>query len=122
MSYTIDWEKVAQEQVVPEGRYPARIDKADVRVSKEGGNPYLNIEFTLTEEPLTGRKVWSVFMLEPRALWKLRNLLVALGYPVQGTSDFEPTDLIGQEVGIVVTHEEYQGQLRARANTFYSLR
>jgi len=121
MSFTIDWEKVAQEQVVPEGRYPARIDKVEERASKEGGKPYLSIEFTFTEEPLTGRKVWSVFMLEPRALWKLRNLLVALGFSVQGVADFNPEDLISQEVGVVVTHEEYQGQLRARANSFFSL-
>jgi len=116
----VNWDDIASSEVVPEGRHPARVDKVEVRTSEQG-NQYWGITFVLTQEPLTGRVVWAPFMLEPQNLWKLRQLCDAIGIDLAGRRDFDSDELIDQEVGVIVTHEDYQGQTRARVKGFYAL-
>jgi len=115
-----DWDKVAADELIPEGRYPARIDKVVEGESQEG-NPKWGITFTFTEEPVTGRKLYESFSLMPRALWKLRQLAAACGIDLTGRDDLDTDELLNVDVGVVVTHDSYQGQPRTRVNTFFPI-
>jgi hypothetical protein len=118
----VNWDEIAKGEILPEGKYAARIDKVEEKVSKPPkNNPYWQVTFTLTEEPHTGRKAWDKFMLSTDALWKLKNLLDAIGLEVKGEADLDSNDLLQQEVGIVIKHETYEGQLRHRVQGFFNL-
>jgi hypothetical protein len=118
----IAWDDIAKGEIIPEGKYAARIDKVEEKISKPPkNNPYWQLTFTLLEEPFTGRKAWDKFMLSVDALWKLKNLLDAIGIEVKGESDLDSSDLLGQEVGIVIKHETYENQLKHRVQGFFSL-
>lgn len=114
------WDKVAADELIPEGRFPARIDKIDPGES-QAGNPKWGITFTLTEEPVTGRKLYEGFSLMPRALWKLRQLAAACGVDLTDRDDLDTEELLNKEVGVIVTHDVYEGSPRTRVNTFFPI-
>jgi len=116
----INWDDIAAQAVIPEGRYPARVDDVEQRTSEEG-NEYLNVTFSITEGELEGRKVWGVFMKEPQHLWKMRQLCEAAGIDLAGRDDFDTDELKDLEVGIIVKNRIYQGAERSSAQGFFSL-
>ena len=116
----VDWDSVAESEAVPEGRYQTRIDKVKDKTSPNN-NQYWLMSFTITDEPAIGRKVFGNFMLSPTSLWKLRNLMKAIGMATQGLSALNADDYIGAEVGVVVVHELYDGEVRARVQSFFPL-
>jgi hypothetical protein len=119
--FQVNWDDVAKGEAVPPGRYPARIDKVEDQTS-EKGNAYWQVTFTLTEEPAIGRKVWGNFMLQPQSLWKLRQLMKAIGMPTQGVGNLVADEFIGQEVGVIVINETYEGEPRSRVQGFFPLK
>jgi len=119
--FKTNWDEVAKNELIPDGRYGARIDKVDERTSKDKGNTYWNIEFTITDEAALGRKVWGVFMLTPNSLWKLRQLYEALGQDPSGEQELDSNELVGLDVGVVLGTEEYQGKIRNKIASFYAL-
>jgi len=117
-----DWDEIAKDELISEGRHPARIDAVEERESQSTpGNMYWNITFTVTEGPHTGRQAWAVCMLDAKSLWKLRQLADAVGIDLGGRSDIDTEELLQQECGIVITHEEYEGRLRHRVSQFFPL-
>lgn len=118
----VNFDDVAVSEVVPEGRFSARIDNVEERTGKtEPHNTYWNVEFTIQDEPVVGRKVWDVFMLQPQSLWKLKRLMQCANVSPEGRMDLDSDELLGQEVGVVVAHEAYEGQARARVKGYFNL-
>ena len=64
---------------VPEGRYEAIIEFAEVRESKSSDNDYLNFEFKMMDDEHEGRKQWLIRSLSSKALPMLKDMLVELG-------------------------------------------
>jgi len=118
----VNFDDVAVSEVVPEGRYSATIDGVEERVGQaEPHNQYWNVEFTIQDQPVVGRKVWDVFMLQPQSLWKLKRLMQCANMPTEGRADLDSEELLGQEVGVVVMHETYEGQVRSRVKGYFNL-
>jgi len=116
----VNWDDPATGGLVPPGRYSARIDKVEEKTSPQQ-NDYWLMTFTITDEPAIGKKVWGNFMLSPTSLWKLRNLMKAIGMPTQGIANLNVDDFLQAEVGVVVVHELYEGEPRARVQSFFPL-
>lgn len=119
----VDWGEVSKGDLIPEGRYPCRIDKVEVKQSK-AGNEYWNFHFTITVEPLEGRKVFGIVMPQPNMLWKLKQICDAVGVDLEGRSvedEFDTDELIGQELGVIVGSDMYEGVLRSRTTGFFAL-
>lgn len=76
-------------EALPEGAYPVVIEKVERRESKSSEHDYLNWELTVTDGEHKERKLWMITSLSPRALWKLKDVLDALGYDTEGELDFE---------------------------------
>jgi len=117
----VDWKEVAKQELIPEGKVAARLDKIEEREGKEEPhNPYWNFEFTvIAPEEVVGRKVWDVFMLDTKSLWKLRNFCQCVGIALEGTRDIDTDELTGQEVGLVIGHETYEGRERNRVKGYF---
>ena len=122
-------------EALPEGAYPVIIEKVERRESKSSEHDYLNWELTVSEGEHKERKLWMITSLSPRALWKLKDVLDALGYDTEGELDFEFDDqaveqsqgplllspqLAGEPAIAVVKNELYNEKERNRVEELVS--
>jgi hypothetical protein len=116
----VNWEDLAKGNAIEPGRYPVRIDDVKDKTSK-AGNAMWEIELTITDGPATGRKLWATIMMQPNALWKLRQLLEAIGLEKAGTDDLDTEELKDCELLVDVINEDYEGQISNRVKKFVKL-
>lgn len=106
--------------VVPAGVYNAVVDTSETQLLKsQGGGDYLTIRFAIADGDYRGVRVLERFSLQPKALWKLKRLLKAVGYPIpSGQFAFEPAAIHGRPVKIRVSVETFEGRERNRVEDF----
>lgn len=105
---------------VPAGMYLASVQEIKQKVSSSG-NPYLSWEFVIEEpQEYAARKLWYNTSLQPHALFSLKRLLEALEYftaeDLNGQISFEPDDLLGFQVTLVVVDDVYDGKQVSRVD------
>lgn len=102
---------------IPAGVYDAVIDatRSEVRQS-QAGNTVLNVAFVIQNHPeYTGRIVFENYAITDKALWKIGQMLEALGFDVKGKKfTFDHGELHNKRCRIHVIQEEYNGTLRNR--------
>ena len=99
------------------GTYNVRIRKIEQKMSQASNNPFLAWELEILQAPYEGVPLFYNTSLQTKALFSLRQALVALGYDkeeLKGAIEIDPVDLVGMECCAVVTLEDYQGTARAR--------
>lgn len=109
---------------LPVGPYPAEIVSAVTRVSATSGNEYASITFRVNPdaypadftdgnpdgtELLYNRLAWED---TPQARWRWRQFMERVGGPLSRTVDLN--SLIGLHATIDVSHQEYEGEMRAQ--------
>jgi len=122
---TVDFSDAESFDAVPAGEYPVVVIEVEVRESQRSEHPYLNWELEITEGEATGRKLWMMTSLSPKALWRLQQVFENLGLP-QDEVELEVDDdtglvtepeLAGLPAVAPVTNEVYEGRERARVET-----
>ena len=119
-SFTIDFTGVESRVTIPEGDYSIKVKE----VTREVGDKadYFKWVFEVTGPKHEGATLYNNTSLATQSLWALRNLLETLGVDVpDGPLELEVEELVGLECGAVVTHEEYEGKIKARISDFYPL-
>lgn len=96
---------------LPAGSYNARIIDVKKGIS-QNGNEKLEVTFKVTD-PATyrGRQAWANISLVDHALFSLKQLLHAAGYPreqLEGVVEFDTDDLRGVEVTIHLRNSRYE--------------
>jgi hypothetical protein len=100
-------------EILPEGLYNATLVDAEIIERDDPDKyPYVKWEFKYTDQ---SGKAWTNTSLSPNALWKLRELLDAVGEDEEILDDEEgfdldPTDYIGEEVTLHITVGSYKGK------------
>jgi hypothetical protein len=127
---TVDFSSVEEFEALEEREYLAEITKVEFREPQTADKyPYLNVEVTIREEgEYQGRKVWAIWSLSPKALWRAKAAWENLGVIAEDSEielDVdEDTNLVTDPpfVGIPcmvgVKNEPYEGTMRSRAETF----
>ena len=87
-----------------------KIDEA-----KSSGQMKCQLEFTLEDEEVSGRKVWATHSLQSQSLFALKRSMVAIGAdPVElsGPVDLDEvlTDLVGSSCRLDISLGEYEGR------------
>ena len=118
---------------LPEGEYECVIEKVEVRDSKSSDHDYLNWELKVLDEDYEDRRLWMITSLSPKALFRLKDVLVAIDV-IDGDEELEiewedDVDITSQEGPLVtnpdldglpcvavVTNEVYEGRERNRVN------
>jgi hypothetical protein len=101
-------------KAIPEGTYSVKVAEAEI-VESQSGNPMVKIVFEVTEGKQKGSKLFENVSLQPQALFKLKALLLALGYDIpDGAFDLDVTELLDLECEVEVAHEKYEGKNRAK--------
>lgn len=118
---------------LPEGRYECVVEKVEVRDSKSSDNDYLNWELKVMDDEYEGRKLWMITSLSEKALFRLKDVYLALGVIEEDDEvelEWEDDVDIQQSEGplvtnpdvdglaciAVVTNEIYEGRERNRVN------
>ena len=117
---SVDLSDVGGNEWPPEGVHVAKVVKCETQRSSSG-NPMLYWEFEVSaDDGSQFRRVWTNTSLQPQALWKLRDLVNALGvFP--GPDGFKKSECLGKMCRIWVTHEEYQGKTIAKVDEYSPL-
>jgi hypothetical protein len=98
----------------PDGIYTAEVKSAEKDVSSNG-----NEMVVVRYKTQIGSTVFDRFMLLPQSLWVLRTALNCMGYDTpDGPFDFDPDDLVGQQLGIEITNEEYEEKDQPRVTGY----
>lgn len=93
---------------IPAGDYVLEIEDIEERVSKSG-NDMLNITFSVAEGEYEGRKIFEFYVLTEKALWKLKDLFIALGIDTDGMVNVDIEDLVGEMLIGNVEIQEQKG-------------
>lgn len=120
----IDFSNVKGLEPVEEGTYSLRIEKATSGTSASG-QPKIDLQWTIEEGELAGRKIFDTLSFHPDALWRTKLVLEALGFDVDGEIDSDelPEQLLGQSaVCEVEIQESDPSQINPKTNEPYSPR
>ena len=117
MSPRIDFSGVTEFKAIPEGTYPCVFSAFKyVEQAKSSGQPYIELNFTVSEGEHAGRKLYRNYSLQPQSLWAIKNTLITLGVAPEAFADeggVEISDLCNEAIGatcaVQVKVHEYQG-------------
>lgn len=113
----VDFTNVESYGKCAEGIHTAKIVDIEEATS-QAGDDMLKITFEVVSGESKGCKLFDNCVLTEKALWKFQLLLKALGMRCDGKIAIDLDKLIGKLVDVEVSHEEYNGQTRARVNDF----
>lgn len=109
-------------RVVPPGEYVAAVENVKHETSSKSNKPFLGWELKIVEGDSKGAKLFHNTSLQPQALWKLRQMLEALGVETEeGAMSLNLTEYVGLQLGVEVDNEEYDGKTRTRVVDVFSL-
>lgn len=103
----LDFSNVPSREPLEEGIYVLQIAKATEKVASTG-TPMLSIEYDVMEVE-GNRKLWENYPLTDAALWKLQELMTALGFDTSEIVNLEPSELVGSQVSAKVIQDVYNG-------------
>jgi hypothetical protein len=105
---------------VPEGDYKVKVASVK-QVTAKSGNEMLEWDFEFLEGKAKGKKVRDRTVLTPEALWKLKQLLEAMGKKVpQAKARLDLASYLGLELGITVVDEEYNNKIHSSVSDYLS--
>lgn len=93
---------------VPAGTYDATIVAAEPTTSK-AGNPMIKIRWRIDGGEHDKRNIFDNLVFTTAALWRVRQVLEALGYASNFNGAVNPESLIGESATIVVTIQAGNG-------------
>lgn len=125
---------VEKPPILAKGRYEAECVEVSIQTSSGKGNRYYSIAVRVPPEQIPANQqdafedgavlYWNRQLVptgkDQRAKYNLRKLLEAFDMPTQITT-FDPNELMGQRVGIVVDHERWQGEDRAQIKSLFTI-
>lgn len=100
-----------------EGIHRAKIAEIQEKTS-QGGDDMLQVKMEVVAGADKGCTVFDNCVLTDKALWKLKQLLTAIGVKCDGKVAVDLDNLIGKVCEIEVSHEEYNGSVRARITNY----
>jgi hypothetical protein len=106
---------------IPEGAYRMRLIELEKGTSK-ADNPMWIWTFVVVSGDHEGTELKTWTALTPAAMWKLSEVLEALGFEAKdGRAKFKKEEAIGREVMAEVVDSEYQGRTNSSISTLKPL-
>lgn len=103
-----------------EGVHTAKLIEIE-ETTTQAGDDMLKATFEVISGQDKGCRVFDNFTLSDKALWKLKQFLVAAGVKADGKVAVDLDKLIGKVCDITVIHEEYNGVTRAKISDYQKL-
>lgn len=112
MGLKIDFSGVENQdyQVIPEGVYNCTVYDVAIKTSKNSGKDYISWVFSIVDEcDYRGRKVFNNTSLQPQALWKLKEVLDAIGVKADSVVELDLGSYIGKILKVKIGITSYNG-------------
>lgn len=90
---------------IPTGQYLATITNAEEGES-QSGNAKIDIQWKVEEGEHEGRIVFDTLVWHEKALWRVKQTLLAVGFPKDYRGEIGAEDLLGHTAAIAVSIEE----------------
>lgn len=103
-----------------EGEHLALIESVE-EYSKEGREPTSLCWTFMVGQPVPSYRVNAYTSIAPGKDWKTRVFLKGLGLPHKGPVEFSEDSLAGTWCRVLVVHEAYQGETRAKVSEIVGL-
>lgn len=104
--FVVNFEDIPDRQEVPNGRYPAVITHAKPGIS-QAGLPKMDVRWKIEDGgDQDGEVVFDTVSFSPKARWRVKALLLALGFPKTFNEQVTPDLLIGERAVITTAIEE----------------
>lgn len=116
----LDFTNVESFAKAAEGRHRVKIVEINEQTS-QGGDDMLVFVFEVIKGKSKGARVYENCVLTDKALWKLQQILQAIGIKCDGKVALDLDKLIGKICEVDVFHEEYEGRTRARIGEFFKV-
>lgn len=114
----LDFTNVESFAKAAEGRHRVKIVEINEQTS-QGGDDMLVFVFEVIKGDSKGARVYENCVLTDKALWKLQQILQAIGIKCDGKVALDLDKLIGKICEVDVFHEEYEGRTRACIGEFF---
>lgn len=101
-----------------EGEHLVRVKKMEMGQVQGSGDDALKAVFEVIQGSDKGCQVFETFSLSEKALWKLKQFLVAVGMKADGKLNLDLDKLEGKVCVIDVIHDEYNGTKRAKISSY----
>ena len=112
-TFDVDLTEVSSGYVIPDGMYPIRCIDVNQGVS-QAGNPQFIWDFVITTGEKAGTDMKLFTALTPAAMWKVAEVVVALGVGQIGQKvTFKKADVVGRECVGVIEKQTYKGNERS---------
>ena len=106
-------------QRLPEGDYKVTIKKAEKGENQNSGNAQLIITYEVISDEQKGKTVKDYMAVTEKALWRIGNLLDAVGMKwSQKTINIPLDKLEGKELGVTLVDDEYAGKIKSKIADF----
>ena len=101
--------------LIPPGEYLVGVTAAEEKTSKNG-YPQVALDLEILEGELKGRGVKDWLTVTERAMWRVKQVLTSIGYPIadSGEVDLDAPKMIGGKAIITVKHEVWDDKVRLR--------
>lgn len=105
--------KVAEQEsssfdAIPEDIYTVKLNKVEVRDTKDKKSQYWVWELEIVDGEFTGRRQWLNTSLKDTAHWKLKETFEAFGY----TTDSDTDEIVGEKCKIAVVQRVIESGAR----------
>jgi hypothetical protein len=107
-------------ETVPAGTYKAVLKAAEKGLSK-ANQPKVDLKFILTQEGFVGTPVTTSLSLQEKALFKLRQFLIAMGVEREklgGQYNVSLRAFLGRPIGLKLSQREYNGNIYMQVDQF----
>ena len=101
-----------------EGEHLVRVKKMEMGQVQGSGDDALKAVFEVIQGSDKGCQVFETFSLSEKALWKLKQFLMAIGMKADGKLNLDLDKLEGKVCVIDVIHDEYNGTKRAKISSY----
>jgi cobalamin biosynthesis protein CobT len=106
----------------PEADYKVKVKSAKFGRSGDKETPRLEVTYVFLEGKLKGKEVRDDLYLSPKALWRLRQALEAMGVKVPSKKvKINPATLVDKKCAITLEDEEYDGNVYSKVSDTYTL-
>ena len=101
--------------LIPPGEYLIGVTAAEEKTSKNG-YPQVALDLEILEGELKGRGVKDWVTVTERAMWRVKQVLTSIGYPIaaSGEVDLDAPKMIGGKAIITIKHELWDDKVRLR--------
>ena len=117
---SVDMTGVETFSKVSEGIHTVRVKEINTSTT-QAGDDALQVVFEVTKGNDKGGRLFEIFTLIDKALWKFKAFLKAVGAKHEGKIKIDLDKLIGKICDVEVFWNEYNGQTYAKISDYYPL-